>query len=163
MGADFLLYAEPKCELTPERKARVMEMFRSMTEEEFGHAVDEHPAFDDFEKVEGEPFQVPEAAVKMFEESLDVYAGWFQGCPNDLTWWVAETYPIWITGGMSHGDEPTDSSETIDVLQAGPPGLGDLLEAWAREDYLRDTEFQGWVSREYAEIGAALAKAGAGP
>lgn len=45
--------------------------------------------------------------------------------------------PHLVSGGMSFGDDPTDSFETI-IFLGRVPGVYDLLEKWAREDQAAD-------------------------
>ena len=49
---------------------------------------------------------------------------------------------LWITGGMSWGDLPTDACEILEWLTL-MPSLLELIQRWAQEDYAAELQEAG--------------------
>jgi hypothetical protein len=117
MGADFWFHVLPACTITKERRLELSNLIEATPEEE-----------------------VPE-----YIEELEDYKGrlvdavvWFADqChrSRETGWWYPEGgfYPVYVTGGMSWGDEPTVAGEFFSTL-SDHAGIYTKLRAWAMED-----------------------------
>ena len=120
MGADFLFHLMPWCELTNERQARLITAIESITEEEFLDI--EFYVAEDLENLH----------VTLTDYALD-YLNW--AGRRDVGCFHIENIAYLLTGGMSHGDSPTDAFDMF-MAMAAVPRIYDLILVWAEEDYL---------------------------
>jgi len=113
MGADFLMSVIPACHLDETRLGILKELAK--TSEPDGSYDDEDPT--DW------PEQVINAIARVDCEYRDVGT-------LDLCGWP---YPILVSGGMSWGDDPTESYHAFSVIGCCPE-IWNKLEEWAKED-----------------------------
>ena len=122
MGADFIFQALPACHLTEGRLAALRLLANTATVEN-----DDLPY-----GYEGEEDwrRALLAAIDCLAKDYDR-----EVCRWDVTDDPHSPlrFPVWITGGMSWGDSPTDASEHFDNL-GQCPAIMELLLKWAKED-----------------------------
>lgn len=112
MGANFILYALPRCELTEQRLEQLKERVKQLTP-------DEMPTPD---------------------SSAEDFLGWraeLLNCIDQLSGAidsgeVSDFCNFWVTGGLSNGDRPTQAAEVFDPIADSP--LYPMLEKWQTED-----------------------------
>ena len=122
MGADFIFETLPACHLTESRLAALRLLANTATLENA----------DPCGLYEGD-----EDWRRALLAAIDCLASEYDR--EVLRWDVTDEpdnpvrFPVWITGGMSSGDPPTDAYEHFHNLGQCPPIL-DLLLTWAQED-----------------------------
>ncbi len=126
MGADFMFAASPRCELTRERKRRVKETIRAISDEKLLEVVDDYwpLGLDD----ESTPAKIRVELYKAVLENAEIEnreTGWVQLDGMD---WIAN-----ITGGMSWGDSPTESFDSMSAIACFDP-VYELMKEFSRED-----------------------------
>ena len=121
MGADFIFETLPACHLTESRLTALRLLANTATLENDDSGVYEGDA--DWRRA--------------LLAAIDCLASEYNR--EVLRWDVTDEpdnplhFPVWITGGMSSGDPPTDAYEHFHNLGQCPPIL-DLLLTWAKED-----------------------------
>jgi hypothetical protein len=120
MGADFIYQILPLCKLTSDRKIKLVWMV-----EEFEDIEEIKSVCEDYFLVED--MDLPEA-----KEHLVYYIDEYPefSYRRDVGWLILNGAKYMLTGGMSWGDEPTDSFRDFEYLQ----WAWDELEKWAKED-----------------------------
>ena len=126
MGADLVLAALPAADLTAERRERLHAIVGGLSEQELQQL---DP--DDWD-AEG-----PEELRRKLHEHIAALHG-----PDDRRDIVVlhaplMPYEMWVTGGMSWGDDPTDVYDCFCTLGACP-AVWSQLQAWAREDWSQE-------------------------
>jgi hypothetical protein len=118
MGADFLYTYLPCIEITPARLETLRAIASVLTLADF----EDEDVEDDLE-----------AAREVILAAVD----WLAGAARDREVGVFRhsgmPYPLWLTGGMSWGDAPTDAAAWMEILANCPP-VSRQIEAWALED-----------------------------
>ena len=126
MGADFLVAWLPSCSITADRKVELNTIIDNLTDADFANT-NGSARFDDIEEWR-----------ERLSDRIDELAGG-RLCGRDCCdafRLPGADYPIDISGGMSHGDSPTEAYELMDEIADCPP-LFYKLEAWAKEDAKR--------------------------
>jgi hypothetical protein len=120
MGADFMFWLVPAPDLTPERQAELRRLADAATlqEETYSHYEDER-----------EWRAALHAALDYTIEGHRDMAHWFPDPAPDNPL----TYPVWLTGGLSCGDLPTEASHHFQNLIDYKP-IYTILLKWAQED-----------------------------
>jgi len=126
MGADFMYAVCPRCELTQERKKRIKDTIRAISDEELLDAVISYCALglDD----ESTPAQIRVELYKAVLENAEI--------ENRETSWVRFDGMDWIaniTGGMSWGDSPTESFDSMAGINDFE-SVYELMKEFSRED-----------------------------
>ena len=122
MGADFIFHTLPACHLTEGRLAALRLLANTATLE------NDDPSGDYEEDEDWRRALL--AAIDCLAKEYDREVG---------RWNVTDDpqnpllFPVWITGGMSWGDPPTDAYEHFDNL-GQCPAIMELLLKWAKED-----------------------------
>ena len=121
MGADLLLFYLPHANTRKKgRRAEFLELVNHLPDDDLKDV----PVFTDVPTVGGR-----QTLIGCFDELKDLADA------RDVA--VIRPYrnmpPLMITGGMSWGDLPTESSRVLSVL-VGVPGLYAVFERWAVED-----------------------------
>ena len=122
MRADFIFHFLPACHLTEGRLAALRLLANTATLE------NDDPSGD---------YEEDEDWRRALLAAIDCLASEYDR--EVLRWEVTDEpdnpvrFPVWITGGMSSGDPPTDAYEHFHNLGQCPPIL-DLLLTWAQED-----------------------------
>ena len=119
MGADFTYQIVPLCKLTSERKKELYKILDSMIPEQFD------PDFYLFDDTEVEDIK---ATVK---GHIDIYENLADR--RDVGHLYLHKQMYMLSGGMSWGDQPTDSCEDLEVFEAIPE-IWNQLEKWSKED-----------------------------
>ena len=142
MGADILLYALPHCELTGERKDKITEIVEAVSDKDVldyneNFLCLELPDLGDMDTAYGEGAEMEALATLVRAELLDACFDVLEYAdnPRDMASvsFPGMGYRVLMTGGMSHGDNPTVSSRHLDKLSNFDP-LWDLLQKFAEED-----------------------------
>ena len=122
MGADFIFETLPACHLTESRLAALRLLANTATLEND----DPSGAYEEDEDWRQALLAAIDCLAKDYDREV---------CLWDVTDDPHSPlrFPVWITGGMSSGDPPTDAYEHFDNLGQCPPIL-DLLLTWAKED-----------------------------
>ncbi len=126
MGADFMFTVCPRCELTQERKKRIKETIRAISDEDLLEVVNDYwqPCLAD----ESTPAEIRVELYRVVLENAEIEnreTSWIQLEGMD---WVAN-----ITGGMSWGDSPTESFDSMHSIAYFDP-VYDLMKEFSRED-----------------------------
>ena len=126
MGADFMFAASPRCELTRERKRRVKDTIRTTSDDDLLSVVYDYMplGLDD----ESTPAEIRVELYKAVLENAEIEnreTGWVQFDGMD---WIAN-----ITGGMSWGDSPTESFDSMSAIAYFDP-VYELMKEFSRED-----------------------------
>jgi hypothetical protein len=114
MGADFCLTGAPVFEATPPRLQELASIIDELTDADF---VESGPARSD--------------TLAEWQEELREAVAIFDGIENlrDVSRW----YDWWLTGGMTWGDDPTESYTRLALIHDCAP-LADQLAAWSSAD-----------------------------
>jgi hypothetical protein len=142
MGADILLYALPHCELTDERRDKITKAVEAVSDkdvldynEDYLHM--ELPDLGDMDMAYGEGAELEAMATLVRADILDACFEVLEHVdnPRDMASisFPGLGYRVLMTGGMSWGDNPTESSNYLDKLSNFDP-LWDLLQKFAEED-----------------------------
>lgn len=116
MGADFLLYAIPACNITAERRAALSALIDAIPDDATPGWIDSP---DDWRAHLEDAIE----EVANCEGRRDVCTARFEGM----------AYPMHFTGGMSWGDSPTDIADSFNAL-ADASMILDKLHEWACQD-----------------------------
>ena len=146
MGADFLLYMMPSAKPTDERKQAVTDWLNQMTltaEGDLKSLLDmgelEYIVTDS--EFDSDGVLNSEGAEELRDHTLsrmsEYWDLWDEGLPRDTTTVVSDARNYYVTGGMSWGDIPSDTSELVHYI-GNFSGLWDLLQSWALEDAVAD-------------------------
>lgn len=129
MGADFLFAAAPQPTLNEERKQAIKDLLEQIPYQDMLDVDNDFGGFDDTSSAEAMRKELFDTIVEVCEmdnrETSNIQL-------DGMDWMGV------ITGGMSWGDTPTDSFETIATINRFPP-VWDLLKHFAQED-LRGTK-----------------------
>ena len=123
MGADFLFQILPLAKLDDERKAELHKLFESLTEQDIADLRDS--VFRD-DGTREELIAEMDDQVLQYDQCRD-----HRDCGTlylEGRWFI-------LSGGMSWGDDPTDSYRTLEVL-ATIPGVWQQLQLWSRDDVI---------------------------
>ena len=131
MGADFLFAVSPRCELTHERKRRIKETIRAIRDEKLLEVVRKYCPLGLND--ESTPAQIRVELYKAVLETAEIET-------RDTNWirfdgmdWTAN-----ITGGMSWGDLPTESFDSMSAISYFDP-VYELMKEFSREDTANGT------------------------
>ena len=124
MGAYMLLYTVPAAEITPPRKTRLIDIANRFTIRELREWLEE-----DF----GTTRQTILAEI---HDAIDVLAVAHELRASCRLYFPGMPYPLFVTGGLSWGDEPTELARPFELLSRCTP-LDRQLVTWATDD-LRD-------------------------
>jgi hypothetical protein len=122
VGANFIFAVIPKCQLARKREEKLVRHIKGLKEEELER--DWTCVFPDDSELESIKTRLLECVEAYKELSTYTSVGEFE--PED-------SYPVWITGGVTWGDPPTDIYDEIYYL-AEKPEIWDMLVKWAKED-----------------------------
>jgi len=127
MGSDFIYSYVPKCEITPERKARLLTLADNLTEDS--------PEIDSLRN-ECDPAGSLEELREEVRGAIGLLADEPLGLRSvvDLDLPGAD-YAILFTGGLSWGDDPTDSYRPLSTI-AATVAIWAQLEEWAKAEKL---------------------------
>jgi hypothetical protein len=123
MGADFRLYGLPACTITPERRVLLEHLIENTTEEDLR---------DDFlAEYKGD-------TLDEYRGRLRVAVAWYEEWAHksrETTYRSLEGMPygLYLTGGLSWGDPPTEAAEHFNLLTPHLE-IWKHLRAWAIED-----------------------------
>jgi len=119
MGAEFILYALPACEMTAQRADILKQQLAAMPDEDLAEIACEYGDTDDARmRVRQAIDFLPVAGGQ--RDVADFYLG---GMP----------YPLLVSGGLSWGDFPTDAACEFSLI-SGCSQLYAQLAEWARQD-----------------------------
>jgi hypothetical protein len=110
MGADLIIeyiYTKQKLDFTKENSffwSRMRKAYHKRLES----IAKKDPGYTDFEAETGVGLD-NESAHALIDEAIDT----LKDMPRDLTWIRVGEYTVFITGGMSWGDTPTDSCDIL--------------------------------------------------
>jgi len=126
MGADFMFAVSPRCELTHERKRRIKETIRTTSDEDLLSVVRDYwpLGLDD----ESTPAQIRVELYKAVLENAEI--------ENRETSYIRLEGMDWtanITGGLSYGDFPTESFDSMSGISYFDP-VYELMVEFSRED-----------------------------
>ena len=142
MGADILLYSLPHCELTDDRMEKITEAVEAVSDKDVldyneNFLCIELPDLGDMDMAYGEGAELEALATLVRAEILDACFEVLKDAdnPRDMASisFPGMGYRVLMTGGMSHGDNPTESSNYLDKLSNFDP-LWELLQKFAEED-----------------------------
>lgn len=135
MGADMMIMAVPNCEIDEVRRQELVHLINDLSVEELHDFLNNSFFVDvsDSEETKREQVQICRerliAALDSYEEAQDS-----RDCST--LWAPGMDYELLVTGGLSWGDEPTESfsslSPFLDISR-----LYDTLLEYAREDHKR--------------------------
>lgn len=117
MGADLLLYAIPNCKMTEDRMVLLKQIVAELPDCGGGDAM-----YDDLAEYKAD-----------LDTAIDELIG-IDGRRD-----VTTIDDMMITGGLSHGDLPTDSADCFDKVSMCNP-IWTQLEAWLLEDKPQSTD-----------------------
>jgi len=118
----MLVYTLPACHMTEARIQEMCLLIDNIPDKE----LQDTTLWDDAEENETKA----QADLKSwFIDFTERLASQELACIDDSSW----LYPLYITGGMSHGDHPTEIAEPMFYLECVEP-LWNRLAMWARED-----------------------------
>lgn len=125
MGADFLYEVLPACKITMDREEEMESVINKIND-----IIDEYDSIDPQVDLDG----YKNILIASFSDYPKLGLRWHRDIgeldmfrPKDMK------YPIFITGGMSWGDPPTDSYDSFQRLAACRP-IWNKLRKWAIED-----------------------------
>lgn len=119
MGANFLLASIPACKLTKKRHGRLVAHVLHMTE-------------DDFLAIDDGAWEPKELRQKLLD-AISSYQKFDDNSYVAKVQFDEMTYPMYLSGGPSWGDMPTDEADEIWVLSEVEVLYNQILE-WAKED-----------------------------
>jgi len=119
MGAEFILYALPACEMTAQRAEVLKQQLAALPDEDLAEIACDYGETDDARDRVRQAIDFLLVAGGQRDVS-DFYLG---GMP----------YPLLVTGGLSWGDFPTDAACEFSLI-SGCSRLYVQLEEWARQD-----------------------------
>ena len=122
MGADLILVALPAANLTDERRQRLHEVISGFSEQELQQL---------------DPDDWDAESPEELRRKLHAHVAALHG-PDDRRDVVALhapllPYELWVTGGMSWGDDPTDICDCFCLL-GSCPAIWSQLQEWACAD-----------------------------
>ena len=120
MGADFIGCWAPACELTPKRRKILEELVENMTDEEAEN-------INDLGYVNSQDDVL---------SAIDDFANTDSSREADFFMLPEMSFGIYVTGGMSYGDPPTDKTTTFWLLSEMSLIWARLTE-WAKEDEIK--------------------------
>jgi len=128
MGADLILMGVPQAELTDSRRAAIRELLNKFSDRDLKDIAEftgQLDAGDEYVTAAERRAMIMDAVEHVLgaPDRRDVSAVRFPGMD----------YAMLLTGGMSFGDEPSDSYAYFETV-ASIDELYDLLLKWARED-----------------------------
>ena len=131
MGADFTFTVSPRCELTHERKRRIKETIRAIRDEKLLAVVDDYCplGLDD----ESTPAEIRVELYKAVLENAEIERRDTSYIRLEGMDWTAN-----ITGGMSWGDSPTESFDSMSAISCFEP-VYELMKEFSREDTANGT------------------------
>lgn len=121
MGADMMLYTLPDAEITPARKARLLEIVDRLTHDDVRDWLDNGCS-----KSKKHLQQELRVAIDELETVRDSREVCVLRCPG-------MKYHLLTTGGTSWGDAPTELTATFRLIACCEP-LDRQLQAWAEKD-----------------------------
>jgi len=120
MGADFIYHILPLCEITPQRKIELIWVI-----EKLENTTEARKLFwDDLILEDMDLDEIKETLIDYIEEYKEF------ACRRDVGWLSLNGAKYLLTGGMSWGDDPTDSFKDFEYLD----WAWDCLEEWSKED-----------------------------
>ena len=126
MGADFMYALAPVWKATDERKAKLKEVIGAISDESLKEYDDSYCFFntEDMEEARG----------ILYSACLEV-ADQYDSTNRETSWLKLEgmSWRAVITGGMSWGDHPTESFESI-AMVGTVEEVFELLKQWSMED-----------------------------
>ncbi len=127
MGADFCFEILPLCKLNEARKAELNKLIDALTDEQLAGIN---------ETINGSGGNDEERAE--FLDTLKDYVLQYEQCDDSRDTGTLFIRGCWfiLSGGMTWGDEPTDSYRVLGAVNA-IPGVWAKLEAWSIEDVTR--------------------------
>ena len=122
MGANLLLAALPAATLTDERRERLQEIVSGLSEEELQQL--------DPEDWDAES---PEELRRKLHDHVAAHYGPDERRDVVVLHAPLMPYELWVTGGMSWGDDPTDICDCFCLL-GSCPAIWSQLQEWACAD-----------------------------
>jgi len=125
MGADMLVYTLPACHLSEARDQEMCLLIDNIPDKEFENT----QLADACEEDEDDIRKVLKDYYLDFAGNTDSRE---LACMDDPDW----KYPLFVTGGLSWGDTPTEIADPMGQLENIQP-IWDRLAMWAIEDKTR--------------------------
>jgi hypothetical protein len=126
MGADFMYALAPVWKATDERKAKLKQVIAEITNETLQQYEEDYCCFntEDWAEARGILYN---ACIEISEQ--------YDSTSRDTAWLKMDgmEWRAVITGGMSHGDSPTDSFNSIAIV-GNAEEIFELLKQWSKED-----------------------------
>lgn len=124
MGADFIYSTLPAFKITHERLEKLQALLEAATKADLDDGGRFLDGDEGLERAKSEGW----LALEWLEEigrrhNREVSSLYIAGKP----------YTVWLTGGLSWGETPTEAMDHMDVLGQWTP-LWDQIKAWALED-----------------------------
>ncbi len=118
MGADFIYSTVPKCVITDERLAALRSLIAGISDKRL----------DDTDRVDE-----PTERRNLLLAAVEVVRDANRHRASAAYWQEGASYPMWLTGGMTWGDDPTDLWGDFDAINRC--GLvWEQLRRWAEAD-----------------------------
>jgi hypothetical protein len=129
MGAHLAIATVPACKLTARRSGQLKRLIAKLPRSDLEELIEVRCLQDDDEEDE----VVREEARELLRRCLDDYDGCIEY--RDVTGLQLEgmNYGVYLSGGLSWGDSPTETFDTFLALSLVAP-LSDKLREWAIED-----------------------------
>jgi hypothetical protein len=143
MGVDIRLYSLPHCELTDERREKITEVVEAVSDKDIldyneNFICIELPDLGDMDMAYGEGSETEALSTLVRTEILYACFEILKDAdnPRDMASisFPGMKYRVLMTGGMSFGDSPTESSDYFDKLSNFDPLWG-LLQTFSEEDF----------------------------
>src|SRR6266478_8073747 len=143
MGADFLMYSAPKCQLTPERLSLAQGAIQGMTDRQILSSLE---AFEGLTYAEEDQAEGCAEYRQQLLKDLEFYS---DPCGPEVIDWTPPGCDrgFYFTGGMSWGDSPTEAADIFRRLSSCPK-LWRLLDRWAVADERQRRAKVRWQRRK---------------
>lgn len=162
MGADLIVTWMPAAKASDKRKEELNEIVKKLDLSPEGDLADyladlhEIGYLDQFDGSDDEESEI----LDCIQEHVNTYWSWAEkGEPRDVNTIFKDGRSFYITGGMSWGDEPTDSFGTFEVFDR-VPAVWSKLKEWSLHDAMADPRYRPDIDALRAELQEAASKSG---
>jgi hypothetical protein len=130
MGADFMCSSVPAAHISNTREEELKRIVADATEDDFVDLI--AYCYGEIEASEQESEW--SGAKELILGHIETFAGVGDSREVGRCSWPGMDHDVFITGGMSWGDSPTEAFESFNIIGLFPP-VYNQLEEWAKQDF----------------------------